>query len=89
MSLQYYLSARLELALILGEKFRVKVAGKPTLDKPTRAGGGGGSKTRSNSADFHLGEACGQDDTATSKQVLAERITTWLNVFFVECKVLF
>jgi hypothetical protein len=37
-NLQYYLSARLDLALIRGEKFRVKVAGKPTLDAPTLAG---------------------------------------------------
>jgi hypothetical protein len=30
MNLQYSLSARLDLALIRGEKFCVKVAGKPT-----------------------------------------------------------
>lgn len=43
MSLQYYLSARSDLALILGEKFHVRVAGKPTFDRPTLVGGGGRS----------------------------------------------
>jgi hypothetical protein len=35
MNLQYSLSARLDLALIRGEKFRVKVVGKPILARPT------------------------------------------------------
>jgi hypothetical protein len=39
MNLQYSLPARLELALVLGEKFRIRIAGKPTLDRPTLAGG--------------------------------------------------
>jgi len=42
MSLQYYPSARLNLALIRGEKFRIKVVGKPNPDRPALAGGGDG-----------------------------------------------
>jgi hypothetical protein len=41
MSLQYSLLARLDLALVRSEKFRVKVTGKPTLGRLTPAGGGG------------------------------------------------